>query len=131
MRMETARIVLEPFTLADVELFHETNTSAFVRRYLWDNETIKNEVSRQILVEMEKCFADLGWGLWKLMTKDTGEYFGYAGLWRFFDEQQPQLLYAIHEAFTGQGYATEAAQRVVDYAFEKLMFSDLLAAAPT
>jgi ribosomal-protein-alanine N-acetyltransferase len=42
------------------------------------------------------------------------------GLWHFFDERQPQLLYALLPDFTGRGYAAEGARRIVEYAFAEL-----------
>lgn len=53
---------------------------------------------------------------------------GYAGLWYFFEEPQPQLIYALLEQFTRRGYAREAGTSIIQYAFEKLGFEYLTAA---
>lgn len=45
----------------------------------------------------------------------------------FFDEAQPQLLYALLPEATGRGYATEAATRLIRYSFQQLGFSRLIA----
>ena len=127
VQLATRRLRLEPLSGADLDLFHDTNTDAFVRRFLWDNETIPESVSRDLLEAVQLHFAHDGWGLWKLIARDDCRYLGYAGLWTFFDEPQPQLLYALHEQHAGHGYATEAAGAVLEYALGELGFSYLLA----
>ena len=131
LEQETARLRLSPLSTADLPLFHETNTDAFVRRYLWDDEVISEERSRAVLEGVEETFAKEGWGLWKLLTRDEGAYLGYAGLWRFYDETRPQLLYALHEPFTGRGYASEAATGIVWYAFDRLDYPYIIASVDT
>lgn len=126
--LDTERLQLFPLSSADEPCFHQTNVSDSVRAYLWDNEIIPLDVTREILQTSAACFSREGWGLWKLLIRADRSYIGYAGLWSFFDESQPQLLYALDQPFTGQGYATEAAQAVVDYAFRDLGFSYLRAA---
>jgi RimJ/RimL family protein N-acetyltransferase len=128
MRLETERLELIPMSSDDIELFHTTNIDGYVREHLWDNEIISRDMSLDILATVESIFREDSWGLWKILLKENGTYIGYAGLWRFFGELQPQLLYALLEQYAGNGYASEAAQRVLSYAFEKLGFTYLLAA---
>ncbi len=49
------------------------------------------------------------------------------GLWYFFAEEQPQLLYALLPESTKQGYVTEAATKILDYCFDQLGYQYLLA----
>ncbi len=126
--LTTERLELIPFTTKDEELFHRINTDPFVRKLLWDDEVIGQEVSKEIMGKNEAHFREDAYGLWKILSKDSKEVIGYAGLWFFFDEPQPQLIYAILEAFTKKGYATEASRAVIDYTFNQLGFSYLLAA---
>ncbi|MEO0340259.1 MAG: GNAT family N-acetyltransferase, partial [Bacteroidota bacterium] len=62
------------------------------------------------------------WGLWKILLSITGDCIGYTGFWYFFDEHQPELLYALLPQYAGKGYASEAAKRMVTYAFEELQY---------
>lgn len=122
---QTKRLLLRPMTLDDLAFFHRINNDPFVRRYLWDDEPVQLRVSRDTLRGVEEAFARHGWGLWALQTRDAGETIGYAGLWTFFGEPQPQLLYALYERHTGRGFATEAAGAITGYAFDKLGFAYL------
>jgi len=126
--MRTYRLQLIPIDNSDFEVFREINVNPFVRKYLWDDNIMPDDVFRQILNDVELHFKKDGWGLWKIMLPDSPQVIiGYAGLWLFFDEYQPQLLYAIRPEYKGKGYATESAKLVVDYAFTDLKFASLVA----
>ena len=124
----TQRLLLTPFKASDLEVFHQINTDPYVRKYLWDDEVIPKELSQELLQKNQKHFLDEGYGLWKIIERQTNEIIGYTGLWYFFEEAQPQLLYALLETYSGQGMATEAAQSVIHYVFSTLKFDYLLAA---
>ncbi len=53
---------------------------------------------------------------------------GFVGLWYFFNETQPQLIFGLMPVFTGKGYATEASACITNYAFNTLDFDSLIAA---
>ena len=127
-QLSSDRLLLEPFSDSDEDLFLEINTAPFVRQYLWDDEIIERATARNILAQNRQHFTEDGYGLWKIILKDDGACAGYAGLWYFFEEPQPQLIYALRASFAGQGIATEAARAVMDYAFVSLEFDHLLAA---
>ena len=51
--------------------------------------------------------------------KETGELYGAIGLSNKKDFNQGELAYWIGEPYWGKGYATEAAQAIVQFAFEE------------
>ncbi len=126
--LETNRLTLVPFRPEEVALLHQTFTNSFVREYLWDNEIITLEQTEAIIRANQEHFKNEWWGLWKILVKPDQAYAGFAGLWFFFEEKQPQLLYGLLPHKTKQGYATEAARAVLTYAFEQLHFPYLIAA---
>ncbi|MEM7380991.1 MAG: GNAT family N-acetyltransferase, partial [Bacteroidota bacterium] len=97
-------------------------------KFLWDDEAIELDTAKEILKENEDFFSKRQYGLWKVSLKDNGQVIGYAGLWFFFEEPQPQLIYAQLKEFSKKGYATEYAKAVMDYSFETLGFEYLIAA---
>jgi ribosomal-protein-alanine N-acetyltransferase len=127
----TERLTLEPFAIKDLALLHTTFTDPFVRKYLWDDEVISLEQTADILQTNSRHFENDHWGLWKIIVKADQGYAGFAGLWLFFDEHLPQLLYGLLPGKAKQGYATEAAQAVINYAFDHLTFPYLLASCDT
>jgi [ribosomal protein S5]-alanine N-acetyltransferase len=48
-------------------------------------------------------------------------------LWYFFEETQPQLIYALLPKAIKKGYATEASTKIVQYSFDELGFDYLVA----
>jgi ribosomal-protein-alanine N-acetyltransferase len=123
----TSRLRLIPFAQADQELLHRTFTDPFVREFLWDDKVIPEAQTRAILEENDIHFQNNYWGLWKITQKVDEAYLGFVGLWYFFEEAQPQLLYGLLPTATGQGYATEASQAIIYHAFQELGFSYLIA----
>lgn len=129
--LETDRLSLVPFNWNDLPILHQTFTNSFVREYLWDNEIIAPEQTKEIMLTNERHFEKDHWGLWKIMLKKDNIYIGFAGLWFFFEEAQPQLLYGLLPDYIKWGYATEASKAVMDYAFNALGFQYLVAACDT
>lgn len=62
----------------------------------------------------EQSFIVGGWGLWKLQLKKEDIYAGFAGLWSFFGEEQPQSLYALLPNEIKKGYAAEVSKAVIN-----------------
>jgi [ribosomal protein S5]-alanine N-acetyltransferase len=125
--LETQRVTLIPFTLLDLTLLHKTFTDPFIRKYLWDDEIISLEQTKKILDLNENTFREQNWGLWKIITKEDDAYAGFAGLWKFFEEDQPQLLFGLLPMKTRSGYASESGSAIINYAFDVLSFKRLTA----
>lgn len=83
MNLKTKRLELTPITNKDLDVFHNTNTNPFVKKYLWDNQDIPKLVSIDILNKTETKFKTEKWGLWKIINLDNEEYMGYIGFWSF------------------------------------------------
>ena len=124
----TERLNLTPFQKEDYELFHQINTEPYVREFMWDGEKIPLNTSKEIMQINNGHFEKDNFGVWKVTLKETNEIIGYTGLWYFFDEPQPQLIYALSEQFTKKGYALECSKSIIQYAFDKLGFQYLIAA---
>ncbi len=129
--LTTSRLTLIPFEKEDLAVLHLTFTNPFGRKFLWDDEIIPLETTKDILTKSETYFQQHHWGLWKILLTAQQRYAGFAGLWYFFDESQPQLLYGVLPDQTNQGLATEASEAVIQYAFEQLGFSYLTASCDT
>ncbi|MEO1012258.1 MAG: GNAT family N-acetyltransferase [Bacteroidota bacterium] len=123
----TQRLHLLPFTLEDSEEFQKLNKDSRIREFVWDNEEVDGIISDEVMDQNLYCFDHHRYGLWKIQLEENPLTIGYVGLWSFFDEPQPQLIYALLGEYTRNGYATEASTAVIGYAFEKLGFTYLIA----
>ncbi|MDQ3798775.1 MAG: GNAT family N-acetyltransferase [Acidobacteriota bacterium] len=127
MELKSERLTLKPVGAADsdLEILERVVTDEFVRRYLFDDRILdRNEIAGLIDASRES-FRAKNYGLWLIILDKSGETIGFTGLWHFFDEAQPQLLYALLPEFTGAGFAAEAARKIIEYAFFKLSFAYL------
>jgi [ribosomal protein S5]-alanine N-acetyltransferase len=125
--LETQRLRLKPLLESDLNLLHRIFINPYVRKYLCDDKILSLEQVEAMLVESQKLFKKEKTGLWLIETKDQKEIIGFVGLWYFFDEKQPQLVYALLPEATKKGYATEAATQILEYCFDELGYLYLLA----
>ena len=125
---KTDRLNLTPLNVSDVHYFHQLNIHPIVRKYLWDDQQIDRSTAKSILKKNRVLFDTEALGLWKISLKANQQILGYTGLWYFYDESQPQLLYVLHPDYIGHGYAQEAARSIIAYAFNKLDFQYVHAA---
>ena len=125
--LETSRLRLRPILESELDTLHSILVDPYVRRYLCDDKIFSVQQTSEMLQESQKLFKEEKLGLWLIETKNEPEILGFVGLWYFFDENQPQLAYALLPEATKQGYATEAAARILQYSFQELDYDYLLA----
>lgn len=127
MILKTQRLILKQMLDSDLHTLHRIFTDSYVRRYLCDGEIWSLQQVEEMLAENQKLFAEKKFGLWSIEKNTEQEVMGFAGLWYFFEEEQPQLVYALLPTATKKGYATEVATRILEYCFEELGFEYLIA----
>jgi ribosomal-protein-alanine N-acetyltransferase len=127
MILETERLILTPIVESDLNTLHGIFTDSYVRRYLCDGEIWSLQQVEETIEQNTKLFAEKQFGLWFIETKSDREIIGFVGLWYFFDEPQPQLIYALLPKALKKGYATEAATKILEYGFDELGFDYLVA----
>jgi RimJ/RimL family protein N-acetyltransferase len=69
---------------------------------------------------------EFGYGLFSVFLKETGELSGDCGLEQMDEMNAAELGYDFRSDFWNQGYATEAACAVRDYAFDGLHLPHLI-----
>jgi len=114
--LQTERLRLIPWVESDLPALQSLFDNEDVRRYLFDNQPVTHERTREIF-EMHQALAEQQppLGCWRLETKDH-PCIGFAGL--IGDSDKPEILYALHSQNWHQGYASEAALAVLEYAWE-------------
>lgn len=120
--LHTARLILRPWKEEDKALFADLNADAEVMAHFPAVMTREESdaLAQRIMDHMEQQ----GWGLWALERKEDGRFLGFTGL----QPCNPALPFApvlevgwrLAREFWGQGYATEAARKSLDFAFETL-----------
>lgn len=122
MNLETERQILEPFSDGNFEEAYSIFINDSVKKYLFDEITLSRDEVLEFLKTSQETFNDKKYGLWINTLKTSKKQVGFTGLWHFFDEDLPQLIYALLPEHTGKGYAKEASLKIMNYAFVDLKF---------
>lgn len=120
-RLETARLVLRPRRVDEAatyrRLWTERDPRVPARRRIdADGHPTVEDVAQQLRAEVGSS----GLKVLAVEVRDTGEVIGYCGMFAVDGRpaDEPELAYELLAAAHGHGYATEAAQAVVDWARE-------------
>lgn len=134
IQIETPRLILRPFRPEDTGAFHVILSQPEVMHYLPESVMTLDEV-RKIVDWYQTCYEKntpekiIKWAL-AVWLKETSEIIGWAGVGPLeFDESQTEMFYGLSSEYWGQGYATEAAEAVVDYAFNVIGLKRLVGVA--
>jgi ribosomal-protein-alanine N-acetyltransferase len=127
MRLKTERLNLVPTSEQDLEILFKIFTNEYVRKFLFDDDILGKEQINEFLSTSINTFKLKSYGLWLIENIELNATIGFVGLWDFFEESQPQLLYALLPEYTGQEYASEASEQIIKYSFRKLGYSYLTA----
>jgi RimJ/RimL family protein N-acetyltransferase len=111
-RIETERLQLRPFRLADFEAYAAYHVKPDTYRFLYAASPDRSTLRRQFTADIRPVFAAEG-DTFKLavVVKETGQLVGEVIL---------RLAYVFNSAYAGHGYATEATQAIIDYGFDHL-----------
>jgi [ribosomal protein S5]-alanine N-acetyltransferase len=121
--LKTQRLVLAPVLKSELNTLHGILSDAHVRRYLCDDTIFSLAQVEDMLAQSLKHFKEEKFGLWLIREVGSSEAIGFVGLWNFFDEEQPQLIYALLPYALKKGFATEAAAKIIEYGFEELGYA--------
>lgn len=116
MILETKELILRPFTPEDGEdLYEYLSRPEVVRFEPYGTMTREESYSWAAERAQQECF-------WAVCKKEGGKLIGNL----YFQRQDPQqwrtweLGYVFNSAYWGHGYATQAARRLLEYAFGEL-----------
>jgi ribosomal-protein-alanine N-acetyltransferase len=68
-------------------------------------------------------------GFCAVIEKETDKFLGWCGIWRLQETNELEVGYAIEKAHWGKGFATEAAEKFIEYAFENIKPDKIVAVA--
>ena len=122
--LETERMVLRRFTVADVDHLVDLDSDPEVMRFLTGGTPTPREViQNDILPAFLRSYEHFpGFGVWAATEKASGEFLGWFGF-QPKDAASPNdvaLGYRLRRAVWGQGYATEGARALIRKGFTEL-----------
>lgn len=127
-RLQTPRLNLRPFTLADAgHVVQLLNQPSFIR-FIGDRGVRTVADAEKYLAEGPlKSYGQNGFGLGCVEETATLTFVGMCGLIKRPELEDVDIGYALLPEFWGQGYATEACAAVLAYAHYTLKLKRLVA----
>lgn len=123
--LETVRLFLRPMLAMDVDdlllIFTDPKVMASFGGELFSREQMERWLQRNLSHQTE-----FGYGLFAVILKENGKLIGDCGLEQMEDQGAAELGYDFCSDYWMQGYATEAAIAVRDYAFCILQLPQLI-----
>ena len=128
--LETERLILRRFTLADSDSLATMWSDPDVTRYLPGGQPFPRERSERGLRYFMNHWETHGFGTWAIVLKAVPETFiGYSGIQNVPDGSAVELLYGLAKPYWGHGYGSEAAQACLHYGFEVAGLERIIAVA--
>jgi ribosomal-protein-alanine N-acetyltransferase len=126
--LETPRLILRHQVLADLDDLWALYCDPEITKYIPDAPRSRAEAQEELEWHMHGHPKNRDLGLWATIHKETGRFIGRCGLlpWMIDDHAEVEVAYTIARAYWGRGLATEAAQAILNYGFDKLNLSRLI-----
>jgi RimJ/RimL family protein N-acetyltransferase len=124
--LETPRLILRGFNLADLDALHAILQDREVIRYIPRNEPWAVEFVQRLLDRIEAGWAEHGFGVWAVEERQKGELIGWCGLNYLEETNETEIEYLYRRSAWGRGLATEAAKFCVAYAFKEIKLDMLI-----
>ena len=119
--LATDRLRLRPFTSADGDALFALHSNAYVLRY-WDSPPWVEPARAERFIAACRQMAEDGSGARLAIDRvHDGKFVGWCSLTRWnADYRSAAIGYCLEEAAWGNGYATEAAHALLQWAFDTL-----------
>lgn len=127
-KLETDRLILREIHSDDVEeIFDCWMQDEDVSRYMWWKASSNiNEAKEFVEFELGNLEND-NWNRWIIILKETSEIIGTCLIYYNEEECSWDISYNLGKKFWGKGYASEAMNRVMQYAKEGLGIRECIA----
>ena len=129
-RLETGNLVLRSWRHEDLGPFAALCADPDVMRWAVGGRTLSHAESAAAMAAANEGWRSRGYGLFALEHRDSGAFCGYCGLspTNYLPAVMPaaEIDCRLQPSFWGRGLASEAADRVLRFAFEDLALERVL-----
>ncbi|WP_185843598.1 GNAT family N-acetyltransferase [Pseudoalteromonas luteoviolacea] len=132
VELRTERLRLRQWCGADKELFAKMSSDPEVMRYF--PALLSSKESELLAEKITALIAENGYGFWAVTLRNDKlpeEFIGFVGLhWQTqVNPSQPfmEIGWRLARRYWGSGYAYEAAQKALSFAFETLKLNEVYA----
>ena len=127
-RLETKRLILRQWRKEDFLAFEKLTSDSTVMEFF--PALLSKEESDDLAQKFYDLIASCGWGFWAVEERESGHFIGYVGL------HEPasnlpfnpcvEIGWRLLKEYWGRGYATEAGEEALRFAFEELKLDEVL-----
>ncbi len=120
--LTTARLTLRPPQHEDFDGYASMATEEDTMRFI--GGVAPRDAVWRGMATLAGAWALLGYSMFSVLRRDTGEWIGRLGPWRPGGEEGgwpgPEVGWGLKRAAMGQGYAGEGATAAIDWTFDQL-----------
>ena len=126
-QIKTNRLMLRQWQKSDRKPFAQLNADPAVMKYY--PNTLNREQSDAMFDKLSNIIVRQGWGFWAVELLDEEQFIGFVGLHKP-DYNLPvspctEVGWRLAKEYWGNGYATEAANAALNFAFTQLDLSEV------
>ncbi len=129
--LQTDRLKLRELTEDDDVGMFEMDSDPEVHRFILNQPLTDIQQSREIILMIQKQYREHGIGRWAVISKETNEFIGWAGIKIEHNVNQHDQFYDLGYRFIqkhwNKGYATEVVKGLIKYGFEELKLEKICA----
>jgi len=128
--IETNRLKLRIFDIEkDLDAYADIMGEYEVGRWLPKGEGYTKEQTKRYMEYIKEHWDKYSYGNWAVIDKETNILLGHCGLNYIKSLDETEVLYVLGKHARGRGYATEAAEASIAYAFDKIGLQQVIALA--
>jgi RimJ/RimL family protein N-acetyltransferase len=124
MMIETDRLLLRPTRLEDLDGWAELMGDAEASRFI--GGPVSRADSWRGLMTMAGSWALQGFAMFSMIDKESGRWIGRTGPWQPEGWPGTEVGWGVIRAAQARGYAYEAAVASIDWAFDKLGWTEII-----
>ncbi|MDX2274180.1 MAG: GNAT family N-acetyltransferase [Hyphomonadaceae bacterium] len=126
--LTTARLILRPPIQADFDGFAAMAQEEETMRFI--GGTAPRDAAWRTMATLTGAWALLGFSMFSVLRRDTGEWIGRLGPWRPGGKEGSwpgdEVGWGLKAAAMGQGFAAEGATAAIDWAFDHLGWDSVI-----
>lgn len=122
--LETERLILRPTAQEDLESWVAMMADEEAARYIGGLQSRAS--AWRGMASMAGSWALKGFGMFSVVEKASGLWVGRIGPWQPEEWPGTEVGWGLARPFWGRGYAVEAAEATIDWAFDRLGWSEVI-----
>jgi ribosomal-protein-alanine N-acetyltransferase len=129
-RISTDRLELRPFEVSDEERVHSVYSDPEVMRHVGEGPVADIATTRAMIEDYIAHQREHGFSFWALIESASGALIGDAGLYLLEGSgPEVELGFTLGRRWWGRGYATEAGEASLAFAFDEIRLAEVVAVA--